>query len=43
LTVIGFVQAGIILMFATTSVVLVHEVLRPRQIRENFALRPPAG
>jgi CDP-L-myo-inositol myo-inositolphosphotransferase len=39
---VGFVQVATVLMVATTAVVFTHEMLRPRQAREDFMLQPPA-
>jgi phosphatidylglycerophosphate synthase len=39
----GFVGFAIGTMFATTLVVLGHELLRPRQVRDDFSVQPPVG
>jgi 1L-myo-inositol 1-phosphate cytidylyltransferase / CDP-L-myo-inositol myo-inositolphosphotransferase len=43
LTVFGFIEVAMIGMFLTTCIILVHELVRPRQVREEFVLGPPAG
>jgi phosphatidylglycerophosphate synthase/choline kinase len=40
---LGYTQFGMVIMVATTVVVFTHETLRPRQVREDFMLQPPAG
>jgi CDP-L-myo-inositol myo-inositolphosphotransferase len=39
----GYVGMAIAIMFATTLVVLAHELLRPRQVRDDFPVQPPVG
>jgi CDP-L-myo-inositol myo-inositolphosphotransferase len=39
----GFFKFAIVITFLTTATVLVHEVIKPRQARENFPVRPPAS
>jgi 1L-myo-inositol 1-phosphate cytidylyltransferase / CDP-L-myo-inositol myo-inositolphosphotransferase len=43
LAIFGYAHVGIIGTFATTCVILVHELVRPRQVREEFVIGPPAG
>jgi phosphatidylglycerophosphate synthase/CTP:molybdopterin cytidylyltransferase MocA len=43
LAIFGFAEVGVIGMFATTCVILAHELIRPRQVREEFVIGPPAG
>lgn len=43
MTIVGLAKMGIILMAATTVWVLVHELLKPRNAREDFPVRPPAS
>ena len=40
---VGAFKFAIGVMFATTTVVLVHELIKPRQVREDFPVRPPAA
>jgi 1L-myo-inositol 1-phosphate cytidylyltransferase / CDP-L-myo-inositol myo-inositolphosphotransferase len=41
LAIIGWVQLGVVLMGATTLCIAAHELLRPRQVREEFLSLPP--
>jgi 1L-myo-inositol 1-phosphate cytidylyltransferase / CDP-L-myo-inositol myo-inositolphosphotransferase len=43
LVIFGFAEVAIVGMFATTCVILVHELVRPRQVREEFVIGPPAS
>lgn len=43
LAIFGFAKVAIAGTFATTCVILVHELVRPRQVREEFVIGPPAG
>lgn len=37
----GVLDVAVVLMFATTMVALTHELLKPRQVRETYPIRPP--
>ena len=42
LAIVGWLKLGIVLMAATTLCIAAHELLRPRQVREEFLSLPPS-
>lgn len=43
LAIVGWLKLGIVIMGATTLCVAAHELLRPRQVREEFLSLPPSS